>query len=144
MAKTSQDDNKLFGTNGIRGIFGKDLIIDLIVDLCYSLGTYFVEVPREGELEVQDIYNSKKFSIVDGFARDFIDQSIINSYVDVVLALVDVQNIRSHEFTVAIDVGNGAQATVAPLILRRLGCRVITINGNIDGNFPGRGPEPTN
>ncbi|MFL6470651.1 MAG: phosphoglucosamine mutase, partial [Nitrososphaeraceae archaeon] len=27
--------------------------------------------------------------------------------------------------------------------LRRLGCRVITINGNIDGNFPGRGPEPT-
>jgi phosphomannomutase/phosphoglucomutase len=221
MVKTSKDDNKLFGTNGIRGIFGKDLTIDSIVDLCYSLGTYFeegpivighdgrnsspiisklvrsiinsagldvgdaslvstpclqyaakrlnynggimitashnppdynglkaiandgVEISREDELKVQDIYNSKKFSVVDGFARDFIDQFIINSYVDAVLALVDVQNIRLHEFTVAVDIGNGAQAIIAPLILRRLGCRVITINGNIDGNFPGRGPEPT-
>jgi phosphomannomutase/phosphoglucomutase len=221
MVKASKDDNKLFGTNGIRGIFGKDLTIDSIVDLCYSLGTYFeegpivighdgrnsspiisklvrsiinsagldvgdaslvstpclqyaakrlnynggimitashnppdynglkaiandgVEISREDELKVQDIYNSKKFSVVDGFARDFIDQFIINSYVDAVLALVDVQNIRLHEFTVAVDIGNGAQAIIAPLILRRLGCRVITINGNIDGNFPGRGPEPT-
>jgi phosphomannomutase / phosphoglucomutase len=221
MAKISKGGNRLFGTNGIRGIFGKDLTIDSIIDLCYSLGTYFeegpivighdgrnsspiisklvrsiinsagldvgdaglvptpclqyaakrlnynggimitashnppdynglkaiandgVEISREDELKVQDIYISKKFSKVDGFARDFVDQSIINSYVDSVLALVNVQNIRSSEFTVAIDVGNGVQAIVAPLILRRLGCRVITINGNIDGNFPGRGPEPT-
>src|ERR671938_45151 len=199
MAKISRDNNMLFGTNGIRGIFGKDLTIDSIVDVCYSLGTYFekgpivigydgrnsspivsklvrstinsaglevgnaglvptpclqyaakrlnynggimitashnppdynglkaiandgVEISREDELKVQDIYNSKKFSVVDGFARDFIDQFIINSYVDAVLALVDVQNIRLHEFTVAVDIGNGAQAIIAPLILRRLG-----------------------
>jgi phosphomannomutase / phosphoglucomutase len=221
MTKISREDNRLFGTNGIRGIFGKDLTIESIIDACYSLGTYFekgpivigydgrdsspvisklvrstinsaglevgnaglvptpclqyaakrldynggimitashnppeynglkaiandgVEISREDELKVQDIYISKNFSRVNGFARDFIDQSIIDSYMEAALALVDVQNIRSRKFTVAIDLGNGAQAKVAPLILGRLGCKVITINGNIDGNFPGRGPEPT-
>ena len=221
MTKISREDNRLFGTNGIRGIFGKDLTVDSIIDACYSLGTYFekgpivigydgrdsspvisklvrstinsaglevgnaglvptpclqyaakrldynggimitashnppeynglkaiandgVEISREDELKVQDIYISKNFSRVNGFARDFIDQSIIDSYMEAALALVDVQNIRSRKFTVAIDLGNGAQAKVAPLILGRLGCKVITINGNIDGNFPGRGPEPT-
>jgi len=221
MTKFSREGNRLFGTNGIRGIFGKDLTVDSIIDACYSLGTYFekgpivigydgrnsspivsklvrstinsaglevgnaglvptpclqyaakrldynggimitashnppeynglkaiandgVEISREDELKVQDIYVAKKFSRVDGSAKDFIDQFIIDSYVEAVLALVDVQNIRSHKFTVAIDVGNGAQAKVAPLILGRLGCKIVTINGNIDGNFPGRGPEPT-
>ena len=221
MANISRDNNLLFGTNGIRGLFGKDLTIDSIVDVCYSLGTYFkegpivigydgrnsspiisklvrstinsaglevgdaglvptpclqyaakrldynggimitashnppeynglkaiandgVEISREDELKVQDIYVSKKFSKVDGFARDFSDQLIIDAYIDAVSALVDIENIRSRKFTVAVDIGNGAQAKVAPLILNRLGCTVITINGDIDGNFPGRGPEPT-
>ena len=30
----------------------------------------------------------------------------------------------------------------APFLLRDLGCRVTTINANIDGTFPGRPPEP--
>ena len=42
-----------------------------------------------------------------------------------------------------MDLGNGAQARVAPILLNKLGCKVITINGNIDGDFPGRGSEPT-
>ena len=40
----------------------------------------------------------------------------------------------------------GGIATVAalttPVLLRRIGCRVITINDNIDGTFPGRTSEP--
>jgi phosphomannomutase/phosphoglucomutase len=42
-----------------------------------------------------------------------------------------------------MDTGNGAQALVAPFLLTKLGCKVIIINGNINGNFPGRGSEPT-
>src|ERR1041385_5207237 len=45
MTKISREDNRLFGTNGIRGIFGKDLTVDSIVDACYSLGTYFEKGP---------------------------------------------------------------------------------------------------
>ena len=33
----------LFGTNGIRGIFGKDLSLDFLVDVTKSLGAYYKE-----------------------------------------------------------------------------------------------------
>ena len=42
-----------------------------------------------------------------------------------------------------MDLANGTQALVAPSIAQKLGCKVLTLNGNIDGNFPGRGSEPT-
>jgi phosphomannomutase/phosphoglucomutase len=42
-----------------------------------------------------------------------------------------------------MDTGNGAQAVLAPILAQRLGCKVIAVNGNIDGDFPGRGSEPT-
>lgn len=45
--------------------------------------------------------------------------------------------------TVAVDPGCGAACTTTPDILTRLGCRVFTVNGQMDGNFPGRLPEPS-
>jgi phosphomannomutase / phosphoglucomutase len=60
-----------------------------------------------------------------------------------VLALIDVDRIRQRKFTVVMDTGNGAQAAVAPFVAKRLGCKVIVINGQIDGDFPSRGSEPT-
>jgi len=36
---------KLFGTNGIRGIFGDDLTLDFIHDISMSIATYFKEGP---------------------------------------------------------------------------------------------------
>ncbi|HEX2615613.1 MAG TPA: phosphoglucosamine mutase [Nitrososphaera sp.] len=212
---------RLFGTNGVRGIYGQELTHDLVIDLCYALGTYFargpivvandgrnsspalsrlvrstlnsagldianaglvptpclqyaakrmgysggimitashnppqyngikptatdgVEIPREDELVVEDIYYSKKFAKIDGHGRDFIDDRVISSYIDAVLSLVDVDRIRARRFTVAMDTGNGAQAKVAPLVAEKLGCKVIVVNGQIDGGFPGRGSEPT-
>ncbi|MEE8151498.1 MAG: hypothetical protein V3T76_00495, partial [candidate division NC10 bacterium] len=36
---------KLFGTNGIRGVFGNDLTLDFIHDITLSIATYFKEGP---------------------------------------------------------------------------------------------------
>src|SRR6476661_4244836 len=36
---------RLFGTNGVRGIFGKHLTSELLIELCYSLATYFGNGP---------------------------------------------------------------------------------------------------
>ncbi|MGI0013358.1 MAG: phosphoglucosamine mutase, partial [Nitrososphaera sp.] len=36
---------RLFGTNGVRGVYGQDLTHDLVIDLCYSLATYFQDGP---------------------------------------------------------------------------------------------------
>ena len=45
--------------------------------------------------------------------------------------------------TVVVDPGSGAACATTPDILRRIGCRVLTINAHMDGRFPGRLPEPS-
>jgi phosphomannomutase/phosphoglucomutase len=102
-----------------------------------------VEIPREDELKVEDIYYSKRFIRIDGTGRDYIDYNIVSRYIEAMLAFIDVDRIRQRKFTLVMDTGNGAQAAVAPLAARKLGCKVIVINGHIDGDFPGRGSEPT-
>ena len=44
---------------------------------------------------------------------------------------------------VAVDCGNGMSAPATPTVLRELGADVTTLNGNVDGHFPGRGSKPT-
>ena len=43
---------------------------------------------------------------------------------------------------VAVDSGNGVSSLTTPVLLRCIGGRVVTINDNIDGGFPGRNSEP--
>ncbi|MFB6168111.1 MAG: phosphoglucosamine mutase [Haloferacaceae archaeon] len=66
---------------------------------------------------------------LDGARRD---------YVDDLLSAVDFDL----DLTVALDPGHGAGALTTPPFLRELGCRVVTVNGQPDGHFPGREPEP--
>ena len=212
---------RLFGTNGVRGIYGRELTFPLVMDLTYSLATYFktgpivlgydgrksspllsnivsavlnaggldvimagqiptpclqyaaktkkcgggimitashnppeyngikpcasdgVEISREDELEVEEIYYSRKFSKTDQTNKTIADQNIITEYMDKVLSLIDVEKIQSRSFKVVMDLGNGVQTLVAPYLLKKLGCQVFTLNSNVDGDFPGRGPEPT-
>ena len=45
--------------------------------------------------------------------------------------------------TVVADPGSGPACLTTPTILTSMGCRVLTINGKMDGTFPGRLPEPS-
>jgi phosphomannomutase/phosphoglucomutase len=45
--------------------------------------------------------------------------------------------------TVAVDPGSGPACLTTSRILTDMGCKVITINGVMDGTFPGRMPEPS-
>ena len=212
---------RLFGTNGVRGIYGRELTLPLVIDLTYSLATYFktgpivvgfdgrnsspilsnivsavlnsggldvmmagqiptpclqfaaktknfrggimitashnppeyngikpcaedgVEISREDELKVEEIFYNRQFSKIDQTNKTFADQNIVNEYMEKVLSLIDVEKIKSKSFKVVMDLGNGVQTMVAPYLLEKLGCEVFTLNSNIDGDFPGRGPEPT-
>ncbi|MGP8073111.1 MAG: phosphoglucosamine mutase [Thermoplasmata archaeon] len=64
-------------------------------------------------------------------------------YVEGILEQVDVPHIRKRKLTVVLDCGNGASVETSPALLRRLGCRVVTLNGHLDGTFPGHPSEPT-
>jgi len=63
-------------------------------------------------------------------------------YVDAVRAAVDRERIAGADLTVAIDPGHGAASETSPRLFRELGCRVLTVNAQADGRFPGRDPEP--
>ena len=44
---------------------------------------------------------------------------------------------------IAVDCGNGTAGLATPDVLRELGAGVVTLNGNVDGHFPGRASKPT-
>src|SRR5207237_284746 len=64
-------------------------------------------------------------------------------YMQATEAKVDAEGIRKRNPMVVVDPGNGAGCVVTPYLLRSLGCRVLTLNAQPDGAFPGRLPEPT-
>src|SRR5438132_14410827 len=60
--------------------------------------------------------------------------SSIKSYV--------MEEKLTNRLKVAVDTGTGASSLTTPVLLRRIGCQVVTINDNIDGNFAGRTSDP--
>ena len=64
-------------------------------------------------------------------------------HIEKVLAAmcIDTDNIRKNKFKVVIDCVNGAGSFILPMLCEKLGCEVITINCNGNGDFT-RTPEP--
>ena len=103
-----------------------------------------VEIPREDELIIEDIYlektwikNPPKWGITGT------EKKAIEVYVQGILSHIDSEKIKSKKFKVVLDLGNGAQAVSAPIFCKNLECEIFLINEKIDGSFPGRGSEPT-
>ncbi len=65
--------------------------------------------------------------------------AIVSDYMDDLLSKVNIKSALK----VVIDCGNGAASFISPLILRKAGCKVLTLNCQPDGFFPGRMPEPS-
>lgn len=103
-----------------------------------------VEISREDEGAVEDIYFGGRRGGYGGpFGATSGEPGAIPSYIEGVLSQISPERIGSGGLTVVLDLGNGAQAVAAPEFCRRLGCDTFTVNGEIDGAFPGRGSEPT-
>jgi phosphomannomutase/phosphoglucomutase len=45
--------------------------------------------------------------------------------------------------TIAVDCGNGSPGATAPELYRRMGCEVIELFCDVDGNFPNHHPDPS-
>jgi len=103
-----------------------------------------VEISREDELIIEDIYLQKKWKNNPSIWGKTLDETrTIQTYVDGIKSHINLDKIKLRNFKVALDLGNGAQAVVAPSLCKELGCTIFLVNENIDGNFPGRGSEPT-
>ncbi len=214
---------RLFGTTGIRRIYGSDFTLDMALDLGKALGTYlggegnvviardtrttgamvadavaaglmstgmnivhagiiptptlaFITRDRgfatgvmvtashnppeytgvkfwradgmgytpEEEARLEEIYYSKRFIVAPwdkiGTASEIADA--VDQHIDALLRACDTSQIRARPPSVVVDPGNGAACLLTPYLLQRLGCKVVSINSQPDGHFPGRRSEP--
>ena len=57
--------------------------------------------------------------------------------------ITEVKNsFNFKKFKVVVDCGNGSAGVIAPDLLRAVGCEVIEIFCDVDGNFPNHHPDP--
>lgn len=63
----------------------------------------------------------------------------IQEYIKFIKDRIKIQN----KLKVVLDGGNGTSGLIAPDLIRDLGCEVIELYCNLDGNFPNHFPDPT-
>ena len=103
-----------------------------------------IEISHEQETEIEDVYFDGKTRFAEwdrlGTRREL--PGINDEYVEAIKKHVDVARIAEKHFHVVVDAANSVGGLTTPPLLRDLGCKVTSINANIDGTFPGRPPEP--
>ena len=89
--------------------------------------------------KIEQLVSSKKFKLAswDSVGKNHLFPEAIENHAFRIL-----QGVGKAKLKVVVDCANGPATTITPIVLQRMGCRVVTINSNIDGHFPGRPPEP--
>ena len=92
------------------------------------------------EAEIEKIYAEKSYISVswDKIGKLSVNEQIKGQYVDDLVSMVDIKE----GLKVVIDCASGAGSEISPLVFRKAGCEVTTLNSQPDGFFPGRNPEP--
>jgi phosphomannomutase/phosphoglucomutase len=103
-----------------------------------------IELSREQEIEIENIFFDERIHHAKwnnlGTTRDL--PEVIDNYVEAIKEHVGVAGIAKKHYHVVVDAANSVGSLAAPRLLRELGCKVTTINADIDGTFSGRLPEP--
>jgi len=102
-----------------------------------------VEISREDERKIERIFDEQSWIKADKFGKTFEELNVISIYIDGITSLIDVDSIKLKKFKICLDLGNGTQSVTARNLCEKLGCDVYAINEEIDGDFSGRGSEPT-
>jgi phosphomannomutase/phosphoglucomutase len=103
-----------------------------------------IEISHEQETEIENIYFEDKPVFAEwnklGTKQEL---TVVNDeYIEAIKKHVNTSEIAEKRYHVVVDAANSVGSLAAPKLLREIGCKVTTINANIDGTFPGRLPEP--
>jgi phosphoglucosamine mutase len=92
------------------------------------------------EREIEEIYANKSYISVswENVGSLSVNEEIKGQYIDDLVKMVDIKE----GLKVVIDCASGAGSEISPLVFRKAGCEVTTLNSQPDGFFPGRNPEP--
>jgi phosphomannomutase / phosphoglucomutase len=103
-----------------------------------------IETSHEQEVEIEAIYFENRIAYASwdklGNKREL--PNINDEYREAIKKHIDPTKIAVKHFHVVVDAANSVGGIALPPLLREIGCKVTTINANIDGTFPGRLPEP--
>ncbi|MBL10320.1 MAG: phosphomannomutase/phosphoglucomutase [Acidiferrobacteraceae bacterium] len=70
--------------------------------------------------------------------------NILNRSVNTAYCSAIQSDIRLDKpLRIAIDFGNGVAGNIGPDLYRSLGCQVVAIHAEVDGNFPNHHPDPS-
>jgi phosphomannomutase/phosphoglucomutase len=91
--------------------------------------------------------------LIQALRQRIIDGNLVNAAVpgkltqaDVVPAYVDkiIGDVKlSRPMKIVMDCGNGVAGAVAPELFKRLGCELVELFCEVDGNFPNHHPDPS-
>ena len=92
------------------------------------------------EAKIEEIYSNESYTSVswDKVGSLRVNEEIKGRYIDDLVGMVNIKP----GLKVVIDCASGAGSEISPLVFRKAGCEVTTLNSQPDGFFPGRNPEP--
>ena len=92
------------------------------------------------EARIEEIYATRDYVSVtwDKVGKLHVNEEIKGQYIDDLVGMVEIKE----GLKVVIDCASGAGSEISPLVFRKAGCEVTTLNSQPDGFFPGRNPEP--
>ncbi|NHI82876.1 MAG: phosphoglucosamine mutase [Candidatus Thorarchaeota archaeon] len=98
----------------------------------------------EQESQIEAVYDSGVFKAAEWDKLGMLHSldAIVEDHIAALLQHCDVHLIRTKNYTVVVDPGNGSASVLTPYLTRELGCKVLSINSQADGHFPGRRSEP--
>lgn len=100
--------------------------------LCLGTKTLFGDAIQD----LRRMIEADDFATGDG---DGTEVDLVEPYVAMVKERVHLER----PLRVAIDAGNGVAGAIAPRLFRELGCDLVELYCDVDGNFPNHHPDPT-
>jgi phosphoglucosamine mutase len=101
------------------------------------------EISRDEEKAVESALATSKFSPFepDETCGSYNMDDAVERHIEVALGLTDLKVIGRRKPKIVVDCGNGAACSIAPFLLKKAGCRVISVNAEPSGFFS-RSLEP--
>ncbi|MEM3690361.1 MAG: phosphoglucosamine mutase [Candidatus Micrarchaeia archaeon] len=104
-----------------------------------------IGISREEGERIEEIFEKGSFKKVDwGSLKESVDYPLaLDDHIGMLRKCVEKRHVMKKAPKVVLDCGNGTASLIAPKLFKELGCKVTTLNGQLDGSFPGRNSEPT-
>lgn len=102
----------------------------------FKLIRNFSTLQGEEIQQLKTIIEARRFRKDEGRLHK---KNVIPDYIDFVKQKVNL----GRKLKIVIDSGNGMGGMLAPKLLRELGCEVVELYSQLDGNFPNHHPDPT-